>query len=260
MRQTTTNTIAPIGRLKKKTHGQPTVSVRRPPIAGPIRTDRPNTAPNSPWYLPRSDGEKRSPITASAIGNSAPAPRPWIPRARDSCHISCDKPGADRPDHEDADPEQEDRPPPEQVGELAVQRAADRRGQQVGGEGPRVELVPAEIRDDPSAAPSRPRSGRARRGRCRSSPRRGSASGRDAAARWARRSANCGPLVGRLGHDYLLVSYTVDRTSELGRISFLIGLLTFVSDGSVGSTPAPALAAADARAIGPASSSPNASR
>ncbi len=40
----------------------------------------PNTAPNRPWYLPRSAGVNRSPMTARLIGNSAPAPRPWTPR------------------------------------------------------------------------------------------------------------------------------------------------------------------------------------
>ncbi len=41
---------------------------------------RPKTAPNSPWYRPRSRGVKRSPITARAIGKSAPAPHPWMAR------------------------------------------------------------------------------------------------------------------------------------------------------------------------------------
>ncbi len=48
-------------------------------------------APNSPWYLPRSRGLKRSPMTASAMGKMAPAPRPWMPRNRMSCHISCER-------------------------------------------------------------------------------------------------------------------------------------------------------------------------
>ena len=40
----------------------------------------PNTAPNRPWYLPRSCGVNMSPMIASATGNSAPAPTPWMPR------------------------------------------------------------------------------------------------------------------------------------------------------------------------------------
>ena len=59
------------------------------------------------------------------------------------------QPGQDRAGHEQADPEQEDRPPAEQVGQLAVERTADRRGQQVGGERPGVEAVAAEVGDDP---------------------------------------------------------------------------------------------------------------
>ena len=42
----------------------------------------PKTAPKRPWYLPRSAGENRSPMTARLIGKSAPAPRPWMPRNR----------------------------------------------------------------------------------------------------------------------------------------------------------------------------------
>ena len=48
----------------------------------------PNTAPKRPWYLPRSAGEKRSPMTASAIGKSDPAPMPWMPRKRMSWVMS----------------------------------------------------------------------------------------------------------------------------------------------------------------------------
>ena len=74
--------------LTKNTNGQPMVSVIRPPMAGPSRLDSPNTAPNRPWYRPRSDGENRSAIVAIASGKIAPAPRPWMPRAATSCHIS----------------------------------------------------------------------------------------------------------------------------------------------------------------------------
>ena len=71
----------------KKIQCQPTLSVRRPPIAGPMSELTPKTAPKKPWYLPRSDGAKMSPMIASAIGNSAPAPRPWRPRKSRNCHI-----------------------------------------------------------------------------------------------------------------------------------------------------------------------------
>jgi len=73
-RQMMTSATAPIGRLTKKIQCQPPLSVRKPPSAGPISALIPKTAPNSPWYLPRSAGVKRSPMTASAIGKSDPAP------------------------------------------------------------------------------------------------------------------------------------------------------------------------------------------
>jgi hypothetical protein len=48
-RQTVIITTAPTGRLMKNTHGQPTVSVRRPPTAGPMMKLNPKTAPKRPW-------------------------------------------------------------------------------------------------------------------------------------------------------------------------------------------------------------------
>ena len=56
--------------------------------------------------------------------------------------------GQQRADQEDADAEQEDRPPAEEVGQLPVDRAADGRRQQVRGEGPDVEVVAIEVGDD----------------------------------------------------------------------------------------------------------------
>ncbi len=73
--------------LTKKIQCQLMLSVMKPPRAGPTRAERPKTAPKRPWYLPRSAGVKRSPMTASEIGKSAPAPMPWIPRKRISCSI-----------------------------------------------------------------------------------------------------------------------------------------------------------------------------
>ena len=97
VRQMTAKTTAPIGRLTKKTHCQPTVSVITPPIAGPMSEARPNTAPTKPWYFPRSAGENMSPMTASAIGKSAPAPSPCSARNATSCHISRERPESNDP-------------------------------------------------------------------------------------------------------------------------------------------------------------------
>ena len=51
-------------------------------MSGPATNAMPKTAPNRPWYLPRSFGVNRSPMTARATGNSEPAPMPWMPRKR----------------------------------------------------------------------------------------------------------------------------------------------------------------------------------
>src|SRR5207244_9882938 len=57
----------------------------------------PKIAPTRPWYLPRSLASNMSPMTARATGNSAPAPRPWIPRNATNCHISCERPESNDP-------------------------------------------------------------------------------------------------------------------------------------------------------------------
>ena len=82
--------------------------------------------------------------------------------------------GQDRRDEEQADREDDDRPPAEQVGQLAVDRPADRGGQQVDRDRPRVEAVAVQVGDDPAAGPCRRRSGRGRTGTARAGSRRGS--------------------------------------------------------------------------------------
>ena len=56
--------------------------------------------------------------------------------------------GEGRADQEDADADHDHRAAPEQVGELAVDRTADGRGQQVDGHHPGVEVVPVQVGDD----------------------------------------------------------------------------------------------------------------
>ena len=87
-RQQTKSETSASGMLTKKIQCQPHVSVMNPPMPGPSSDESPNTAPNSPRYLPRSAGEYRSATTASATGKTAPPPRPCRPRNRMNCHIS----------------------------------------------------------------------------------------------------------------------------------------------------------------------------
>ena len=138
----------PIGRLTKKIQCQPTLSVRKPPSPGPMRNEIPKTAPKRPWYLPRSAGVKRSPMTARAIGKRAPAPRPWMPRNRISCHISWLRPDKHRADEEQRDADHQHRPPAVEVGQLAVERDRDRARQEVDRDDPGVQVVATEIGDD----------------------------------------------------------------------------------------------------------------
>ena len=92
MRKITYSTTAPIGRLTKKIQCQPMLSVIRPPMAGPMIELSPKTAPKKPRYLPRSDGEKMSPMMAIEIGKSAPAPSPCRPRKAMNWAIVCERP------------------------------------------------------------------------------------------------------------------------------------------------------------------------
>ena len=61
------------------------LSVRKPPSSGPITLLRPKTAPNRPWYLPRSAGAKMSAMIANATLVRAAAPRPCRARNTTSC-------------------------------------------------------------------------------------------------------------------------------------------------------------------------------
>ncbi len=89
--------MSPTGTLTKKIQCQERLSVRKPPRNGPIRKATPKTPPKSPWYLPRSAGVNRSPMTASEIGKSAPAPMPWRPRNAISSHMVWLKPESTDP-------------------------------------------------------------------------------------------------------------------------------------------------------------------
>ena len=97
MRKITYSTTAPMGRLTKKIQCQLMLSVIRPPMAGPMIELSPKTAPKKPRYLPRSDGEKMSPMMAIEIGKSAPAPSPCSPRNAMNCHMVCERPESSDP-------------------------------------------------------------------------------------------------------------------------------------------------------------------
>ena len=87
MTATTTSAISATGSETRNTQRQSALSAIQPPVVGPRIEATPNTAPVRPCQRPRSDGGTRSPIVAIASGISAPAPRPWIARARMSCVI-----------------------------------------------------------------------------------------------------------------------------------------------------------------------------
>ena len=73
-----------------------------PPSKGPITLAMPNTAPNSPAYVPRSRGGIRSAMTAMTSTISPPPPMPCRARVPISCTIDCESPAsADADDEHD---------------------------------------------------------------------------------------------------------------------------------------------------------------
>ncbi len=81
VRHPTASAISATGIEARNTQRQLVWSTIQPPVNGPSTDASPNVAPVSPCQRPRSDGGTRSPITITASGISAPAPRPWIARA-----------------------------------------------------------------------------------------------------------------------------------------------------------------------------------
>ena len=73
--------IIPMGRFIQNTQRHPMLSANQPPSTGPTTLDRPNTAPITPMYLPRSRTGTMSAIMACDKIMSPPPPRPCTTRA-----------------------------------------------------------------------------------------------------------------------------------------------------------------------------------
>src|ERR671925_568661 len=138
-RQQTTSESSATGTLTKKIQCQLNVSVISPPRNGPSTDDRPKTAPNARVKVgddrqrDREDG-----ATAEALEASEQDELPHL--LTETCKDRRDEEESHRPD--------EDGAPAEEVRQLAVDRTADRRGQEVDGDRPRVQLVALEIGHD----------------------------------------------------------------------------------------------------------------
>ena len=144
----TTSATMPIGMLMKKIRCHDQFSVRKPPRSGPRMAATPNTAPNRPWYLPRSGGVEQ-------VADDREADREQRARAE-----ALDAPEDDqlghvlaearqrRADQEDRDADHQHRLAAVEVGQLAVERHRDRRCEQVDRDRPGQQRLAAEIRDD----------------------------------------------------------------------------------------------------------------
>ena len=149
VRQMMTSTTRPMGMFTKKIQCQPTLSVSRPPIAGPMsEADAEDGAEEALVTRPaptvrrladprERDREQRAGAEALEAAEEQELPHRLA------------QPGEGGADEEDADADDEDRAPAEDVGQLPVDWAADGRGQQVRGEGPDVDVVALEVGDDP---------------------------------------------------------------------------------------------------------------
>ena len=62
-----------------------------------MTVETPKTAPNSPWYLPRSRGGTMSPTTAIVVTIRPPPPIPWSARKAISWPMSCASPQSAEP-------------------------------------------------------------------------------------------------------------------------------------------------------------------
>ena len=110
--------------------------------------DTPKTAPKSPWYLPRSRGGMMSPTTAIVVVEQAARAETLQRAERDQLGHVLRDPAERRADQEDDDRDLQRRLAAVEVAELPVERAGDRRREQIRGHDPREVLEPAEIADD----------------------------------------------------------------------------------------------------------------
>ena len=121
---------------------------RKPPMTGPSTLEVPKTAMKKPWYRERSRGGTMSPMIASASDIRPPAPMPWMRPERGQLVHRVGEAAEHRADDEDADGEQVERPPAVEVGQLAVQRRGDRRGDQERRRRPGLQVVALQVVGD----------------------------------------------------------------------------------------------------------------
>ena len=97
----------------------------------------PKTAPNSPWYRPRSRGGDDVADDRLGADDQAAAAESLDGAEHDELGHGLAESGEDRSDQEDDDRGLEEHLPAVLVAELAPQRCRDGRGEQVGGDDPR---------------------------------------------------------------------------------------------------------------------------
>ena len=107
-----------------------------PPTSGPIATASPIVAPQMPNAVPRSFPRNSCEISASAVANIAAPPIPWsAPRDDQEERVVRDAAGG-RGDREQDDPDHEEPPAAEEVGQRAGGQDARGERERVGVDDP----------------------------------------------------------------------------------------------------------------------------
>jgi len=109
----------------------------------------PKIAPTRPWYLPRSLAFKHVSDDRERDREQCPRPETLDPPEGDELPHLLREAGKQRPDQEDRDREEQDRPATEEVRQLPVDRSADRGREDVRSKGPGVDVVAMKVGDDP---------------------------------------------------------------------------------------------------------------
>ena len=107
-----------------------------PPTSGPIASAIAETPAQIPIAVPRCRGGKVAVMIESDAGFMSAAPTPWAMRAAISMVAAVGEPAGERGKREGGDPDDEDQPPAEHVGELAADQHQRRERQRVAGDDP----------------------------------------------------------------------------------------------------------------------------
>ena len=145
---------SPIGTLMKKIQCQLACSVRRPPTSGPIASASAETPAQIPIAIPRWCGREGGRDDRERRGVHQRGSDALHDPRRDQDLPAVGEAAGKRRSREDGQPDDEDQPPSEQVGELAAAEHQRGEGERVAGHDP-LELGQVEPRGPPGSPAAR---------------------------------------------------------------------------------------------------------